>query len=114
MENPYLQSWGLSGLRDTRPIGWPWQREKGVRMMKSLRVRAVDKPLAQPYLCPTGSVAIAQIWQRFWPLNLGLLNSHSLGGCSPDRGGAAMRHDELIGISVDHFTAATPDCKDRN
>ena len=86
MENPYLQRWGCSGRRDTRPIGWPWQREKGVRMMKSLRVRAVDKPLAQPYLCQTGSMAKARIWLRFWPLNLGLLNSHSLGGCSPDRG----------------------------
>jgi len=32
----------------------------------------------------------------------------------PDRAGAAMRHDELIGNLVDHVTAATPNRKDRN
>ena len=83
-------------------------------MMKSLRVRAVDKPLAQPYLSKTGSMAIARIWLRFWPLNLGLLNSHSLADAPRIGAGAAMRHDELIDTSVDHFTAATPNRKDRN
>ncbi|MES2197087.1 MAG: hypothetical protein V4517_21940 [Pseudomonadota bacterium] len=83
-------------------------------MMKSLRVRAVDKPLAQPYLCKTGSMAKARIWQCFWPLNLGLLNSHSLADAPRIGVRAAMRHDELIGIPVDHFTAATPHGKDRN
>jgi hypothetical protein len=32
----------------------------------------------------------------------------------PDRAGAAMRHDELIGNLVDHVMAATPNRKDRN
>jgi hypothetical protein len=43
MENPYLQSRGCFGFkagcfgrRDTRPIMLPWQREKPVKMMKSL------------------------------------------------------------------------------
>jgi hypothetical protein len=37
MENPYLQSaGGCLGRRDTRPIMPPWQREKPVKMMKSL------------------------------------------------------------------------------
>jgi hypothetical protein len=37
MENPYLQAvWWLFGRRDTRPIMPPWQREKPVKMMKSL------------------------------------------------------------------------------
>jgi hypothetical protein len=36
MENPYLQQWGWLGRRDTRPIMPPWQREKPVKMMKSL------------------------------------------------------------------------------
>src|SRR6266404_533090 len=40
----------------------------------------VDKPLTQPYLCAIVSTAIALVLLRFWPLNLGLLNSHSLGG----------------------------------
>jgi hypothetical protein len=93
---------------------WPWQREKPVKMMKSLTASRVDKPLAQPYLCQTGSMAMARIWLRFWPLNLGLPNSHSFGGCSRIGAGAAMRHDELIGTPVDHFTAATPNRKDRN
>src|SRR5229473_6024086 len=86
MENPYLQRWGCSGRRDTRPIISAWQREKSLKMMKSLTGWRVDKPLAQPYLCRTGSVAIARISLRFWLLNLGLPNSHSLGGYSPDRG----------------------------
>ena len=32
----FSKAWGLSGLRVTRPIGWPWQRENGVRMMEIL------------------------------------------------------------------------------
>jgi hypothetical protein len=40
-------------------------------MMKSLRVRAVDKALAQPYLCKTGLMAKARISLRFWLLNPG-------------------------------------------
>jgi len=59
-------------------------------------------------------MAMARIWLRFWPLNLGLPNSHSFGGCSRIGAGTAMRHDELIDTSVDHFTAATPNRKDRN
>jgi hypothetical protein len=59
-------------------------------------------------------MAMARIWLRFWPLNLGLLNSHSFGGCSPVWDQPAMRHDELIGNLVDHVTAATPNRKSRN
>jgi hypothetical protein len=34
---------------------------------------------------------------------------------TPETGaGAATRHDELIGNRVDHFTAATPNCGNRN
>jgi len=40
---------------------------------------AVDKHSTQPYLSPVASGAITLISLRFWPLNLGLLNSHSLG-----------------------------------
>jgi len=54
------------------------------------------------------------IWRRFWPLNLGLLNSHSFGGCSGIGAVAAMRHDELIGNRVDNVTAALPNRNDRN
>jgi hypothetical protein len=32
----------------------------------------------------------------------------------PDRAGAAMRHDELIGTGVNDVMAATPNRKDRN
>jgi hypothetical protein len=32
----FIQRWGCLGRRDTRPIMWPWQREKPVKMMKSL------------------------------------------------------------------------------
>jgi hypothetical protein len=60
------------------------------------------------------SMAVARIWLLFWPLNLGLRNSHSLGGYSRIGTGAAMRHDELIGSLVDYVTAATPNRKDRN
>ena len=49
MENPYLQSrvavWGsrgCSGRRDTRPIIGPWQREKSVKMMKSLTCKRLS------------------------------------------------------------------------
>jgi hypothetical protein len=71
-------------------------------------------------LCPSHisakpkSMAIARIRLRFWPLNLGLLNSHSFGGYARIRADAAMRHDELIGNLADHVTAATPNGKDRN
>jgi hypothetical protein len=51
---------------------------------------------------------------RFWPLNLGLRNSHSFGGYPGIGGGAAMRHDELIGKLVEYVMAATPNRKDRN
>ena len=87
---------------------------KRCRSFKSAALAAVDKPLAQPYLSETRSMAIARIWLRFWPLNLGLRNSHSFGGCSRIGAGTAMRHDELIGNLVDHVTAATPNRKDRN
>jgi hypothetical protein len=90
---------------------WPWQREKSVKMMKSLRAWRVDKPLARPYLCQTGVMAKARIWLRFWPLNPGLLNPHSFGGAPRIGADAAMRHDELIGNRVDHFTAALPNRK---
>jgi hypothetical protein len=53
------------------------------------------------------------IWLRFWLLNLGLLNSHSFGGCSRIGACSAMRHDELIGNRVNHVMAATPNRKDR-
>jgi hypothetical protein len=36
-------------------------------------------------------------------LNFGLLNSHSLADAPWIGAGAATRHDELIGTSVDHF-----------
>jgi hypothetical protein len=44
MENPYLESHmavaaGYPEPRDTRPIAGPWQREKSVKMMKSLKGR---------------------------------------------------------------------------
>ena len=59
----------------------PWQREKSVKMMNSLTDWThVDKARTQPYLCRIVSAAIALILLRFLPLNLGLLNSHSLGG----------------------------------
>jgi len=93
---------------------WPWQREKPVKMMKSLTGSRVDKPVAQPYLCETQVNGDGAFLAAFWPLNLGLPNSHSFGGCSRIGAGAAMRHDELIDTSVDHFTAATPNRKDRN
>jgi hypothetical protein len=60
------------------------------------------------------SMAKALIWLRFRPLNLGLRNSHSFGGCSRVGTGSAMRHDELIVDLVDQFMAATPNRKDRN
>jgi hypothetical protein len=49
-------------------------------------------------------MAIALILLRFWPLNLGLLNSHSLadGPCFGDP--AATRHGELIGNLVHHIS----------
>src|ERR1019366_3331211 len=47
------------------------------------------------------SMAIARIWLRFCPLNLGLLNPHSFGGCSRIGACSATRHDELIGRLVD-------------
>jgi hypothetical protein len=59
-------------------------------------------------------MAIARFWLRFWPLNLGLLNSHSFGGRPRIGASAAMRHDELIGNLMDHVTAATPNRKNRN
>jgi len=59
-------------------------------------------------------MAMARIWLRFWPLNLGLLNSHSFGGCSRIGACSATRHDELIGRLVDHVMAATPNRIDRN
>jgi hypothetical protein len=46
---------------------------------------AVDNNHPQPYLCAIASRAMALILLRFWPLNLGLLYSHSFGGsCSAD------------------------------
>src|SRR5664279_2026216 len=60
------------------------------------------------------SMAIARIWLRFCPLNLGLLNPHSFGGCSRIGACSATRHDELIGRLVDHVMAATPNSNDRN
>jgi hypothetical protein len=51
---------------------------------------------------------------RFWPLNLGLSNFHSFGGCTRIGACAAIRHDELIGNLVDQLMAATPNRKDRN
>jgi hypothetical protein len=59
-------------------------------------------------------MAMARISLRFRPLNLGLLNSHSFGGCSGVGAVAAMRHDELIGNRLDGFTAALPNRKNRN
>jgi hypothetical protein len=40
---------------------------------------AVDKHSTQPYLCRIASRATTLFLLRFWPLNLGLLNSHSSG-----------------------------------
>jgi hypothetical protein len=60
------------------------------------------------------SMAIARIWLRFCRLNLGLLNSHSFGGCSRIGACSTTRHDELIGRLVDHVMAATPNRFDRN
>src|ERR1700722_19816459 len=60
------------------------------------------------------SMAITRIWLRFCPLNLGLPNSHSFGGCSRIGACSTTRHDELIGRLVDHVMAATPNRIDRN
>jgi hypothetical protein len=54
---------------------------------------------------------MARIFLAFWPLNLGLLNSHSFGGAPRIGAGAATRHDELIGNWLDPFTAAMPNRK---
>jgi hypothetical protein len=89
-------------------------RRARCRDFKPVAPAAVDKPVGQPYLCRTGSMAIARIWLRFCPLNLGLLNSHSFGGCSRIGACSATRHDELIGRLVDHLMAATPNRIDRN
>jgi hypothetical protein len=99
-------------LFDLRPLE-PVRRAR-CRDFKPVAPAAVDKPVGQPYLCRTGSMAIARIWLRFCPLNLGLLNSHSFGGCSRIGACSATRHDELIGRLVDHLMAATPNRIDRN
>jgi hypothetical protein len=52
-------------------------------------------------------MAMAFILLRFWPLNLGLLKSHSLADGPRIGAFAATRHGELIGNPVDHDTAAT-------
>ncbi|HZE53725.1 MAG TPA: hypothetical protein VE111_10735 [Bradyrhizobium sp.] len=157
MKNPYLQSrvavWGskaVLGPRDTRPIVGPWQREKSVKMMKSLTgerrvfgtlvipaasllfivlkprfkraATAARPPNRRPWLPLTSlwpshisakpkSMVIARISLRFWPLNLGLLYSHSFDGWSPIWGWPAPRHDELIGNQMDYRTAALPTAK---
>jgi hypothetical protein len=59
-------------------------------------------------------MAMARISLRFWPLNPGLLNSHSFGGGSPVWGRPAMRHDELIGNPADYVAAVLPKRKNRN
>jgi hypothetical protein len=59
-------------------------------------------------------MAMARFWLRFWPLNPGLLNSHSFGGCSGIGAVAVMRHDELIGSWVDNVTTQTSNRKNRN
>jgi hypothetical protein len=99
-------------LFDLKPLEQA-RRNRG-RDLKSLGPAAVDKPEGQPYLCGTGSMAMARVWLRFCPLNPGLLNSHSFGGCSRIGACSATRHDELIGRLVDHVMAATPNRNDRN
>jgi len=44
------------------------------------RSGSVDIALAGPYLCPIISMAMAFILLAFLPLNLGLPDSHSIGG----------------------------------
>ena len=81
MQNPCLEDGERQRRRDTRPIVRAWQREKSVKMMNSLTYRrSVDNPPAQPYLCRNLSTVIELILLWFLPLNLGLPNSHSLGG----------------------------------
>jgi hypothetical protein len=90
MQNPCLEergSKGAFGRRDTRPINTAWQREKSVNFVKSATgfigfraaPGAVDKHSTQPYLCRIASRATTLFLLRFWPLNQGLLNSHSSG-----------------------------------
>jgi hypothetical protein len=62
MENPYLQSHtaGAAGgylkPRDTRPIEPPWQREKSVKIMKSLKGRAFAVPMVNGQIRLSGTV----------------------------------------------------------
>jgi hypothetical protein len=99
-------------LFDSRPREQAFRSRS--RGFKPVAPAAVDKPVGQPYLCRAWSMAIAGIWLRFCLLNLGLLNSHSFGGCSRIGACSATRHDELIGRLVDHLMAATPNRIDRN
>jgi hypothetical protein len=57
MDNPYLQSrlaclgQGLFRMpRDTRPIKQRWQREKSVKIMKSLKGEGAISSLCEPFL----------------------------------------------------------------
>jgi hypothetical protein len=59
-------------------------------------------------------MAITLISLTFLAVDLGLLNSHSFGGCTRTGASAAMRHDELIGNWVEIVMAALPDRKNRN
>jgi hypothetical protein len=114
MENPYHLKMGLFGAAGHSPNHVALATRK---VCQNDEFRDRSTPLTS--LCPSHisakpkSMAIARFW-RFWPLNPGLLNSHSFGGYPRIGTGAAMRHDELIGKLVDHFTAATPHRKDRN
>ncbi|MDU1688589.1 MAG: hypothetical protein E6848_03095, partial [Bradyrhizobium sp.] len=73
-------------------------REIGDRFGADVPVSgAVDNVPPQPYLSPIAARAIALILLRFWPLNPGLLVSHSSDGRPPaptfePGAGAAVHH----------------------
>src|SRR5579872_4014554 len=70
-----------------RPAGGPPQ---------SFRRPALTRPGPGHISAKSESMAIAPILPAFWPLNPGLLNSHSFDGRAW-RGWSFPRHDELIG-----------------
>jgi hypothetical protein len=61
---------GRFGVRDTRPTDAQKQREKAVKIMKSLTGSRVDKALDGPYLCPQARLAAAGCFAAAERVNL--------------------------------------------
>jgi hypothetical protein len=115
MENPYLSKMGLFGAAGHSPNHVVLATRKVCQNDEILDRLAALTSLWHSHISPR----LGQWrWRAFGcvlAIEPRIAQFPLIGRMRPGSGpGAAMRHDELIGTSVDHFTAATPNRKDRN